>query len=269
MQKISMERWAKTAAEQMKFARDREAVQKELRDHMLDRRLDFLEQGMDLEAAEAAAVEAMGDPVETGKLLNRVHSPVLGWLWLLSKWLLVAVTLLVFLVMVSNSFPISRWQGNAGEVFGWQEPCTCEMRFDVFPDFEPLPVETGMIIREGSYTMELDHGFYYVNPIADGGEQYLTLGFQVRGDHIWTVAPKALKDDLQAVDDLGYEYILKGSSLYQVQIADVGLPVWMVHIHVFVPYDGPLQQREWFRFSVPDTDFAFTVHTDGEVSPWG
>ena len=269
MQKISIERWAKTAVTQMKFARDREAVQQELRDHMLDRRLDFLEQGMDLEAAEAAAVEAMGDPVETGKLLNKVHSPWLGWLWLISKWLLAAVILLVFLVMVSNPFPISRWKEKMSEVFGWQEPCSCVTWFAGDLQFMPEPLETGMVLRQDDYTMTLDHGFYYINPLEDGGEQYLTLGFQVRGDHLWTVAPKALKDDLQAVDDLGCEYILKGSSLYQVQITDVGLPVWMVHIHVFIPYDGPLQRREWFRFSVPDTDFSFTVHTDGEVSPWG
>lgn len=265
----SMESWAQAAVQQMKFRHDREAVRKELRDHMLDRRVDFLDQGMALDAAEDAVLEAMGDPVETGVLLNKVHSPWLGWLWLLSKWLSVLLLLTVFVVVLSNNNPAVHWKRYAGIVFGKQEPCSCVEQFDDFPQFDPLPVETGLQLQISGYTLTLDHGFYYINPIEDGGEQYLTLAFQIRGDQIWDVAPAALQRELEAVDDLGNTYVLKNTSLYQVDMVDVGLPVWMVHIRLFIPYDGPLQQRVWFRFHVPDTAFSFTVYTDGEVSKWG
>ena len=266
MGKETFDTWARSAVKQMRFFPDREAARKELEDHLRDRRADFLEQGMKMEEAEAAAVRAMGDAVQTGKLLNKAHSPWLGFAWLLSKIASIVLVIVLTGALLLDSTMANRWKNHAATVFGW-ESCTCYAQFDGYGNFETRqPIEAGLALREGDYVLTLDHGFYYLNPIDDGGEQFLTVAFWVKADHFWQTAPQALEEYLCAVDDLGNEYVLEGRSLFQVDTADVGLPVWMVHIRLFLPYDGPLVQRQWFRFYVPDTDLAFTVWTNGEVS---
>jgi len=251
----------------MKFRPDREAVRRELEAHMEDRRADFLATELTEQEAEAAVVRAMGDAKQVGKLLNKAHAPLLGYAWLLSKWLCILLVISMVVVFFWESDPVWYWNHYAATIFGWQSPCACEVQFEEFQDFETRqPVETGLTLREGAYRLTLDHGFYYINPIEDGGEQYLTLAFRIEADRFWQIAPQGFENDLCAVDDQGSEYKLEGSSLFQVDMADVGLPVWMMHVRLFIPYDGPLNQREWFRFYVPDTEFAFTVWTNGEVS---
>ena len=82
-----MGRWCGDVVKRIRFRHDRAAVAEELRSHLEESR-DFLmqEEGLSQAEAERAAIAAMGDPEELGKELNQVHSPLLGWLWLLSRW---------------------------------------------------------------------------------------------------------------------------------------------------------------------------------------
>ena len=48
----------------------------------------------------------VGDPVEIGKALDRVHRPWLGWLWLVSKALAVLSLIVVLLYGGSNYMTI-------------------------------------------------------------------------------------------------------------------------------------------------------------------
>lgn len=96
-------RWVEAALAQMRFPPDRKLVRQELWDHMLDRREDFLARGMTMEEAEIEAARVMGDPVETGRLLNRIHRPWLGWLWQISRGILIAV---VILSVILGSIPL-------------------------------------------------------------------------------------------------------------------------------------------------------------------
>ncbi len=61
-------------------AAEREEVRRELEAHLEDRMEALLDLGWSLEETQAKAEEALGDPVEIGKALDGLYSPL--WLWL-------------------------------------------------------------------------------------------------------------------------------------------------------------------------------------------
>ena len=70
-----MEEFIRNITEQIRCVRAREAVAKELSDHILDQAAAYEKDGEDHEAAVAQAVRGMGDPVEIGVELDRIHRP--------------------------------------------------------------------------------------------------------------------------------------------------------------------------------------------------
>lgn len=68
-----------TVQEQIRWKRARPVIARELEQHLSDQRDAFREEGNDPEAAEKLAVEEMGDPVEVGTELDRIHRPKPQW----------------------------------------------------------------------------------------------------------------------------------------------------------------------------------------------
>ena len=79
--------WLDAATKAIRFGPDRRAVRSELSAHLEDKALDFQRIFPDLTEAEARerAVSEMGDPMEIGKELAKVHKPWLGYLWRASQ----------------------------------------------------------------------------------------------------------------------------------------------------------------------------------------
>lgn len=75
----------------VQFPFDRPAIRQELEDHIEDLLSDAPE--LPEEERPGYIRGRMGDPKTVGKALNREHSPVLGWLWKLSGWVMWAVLL--------------------------------------------------------------------------------------------------------------------------------------------------------------------------------
>ncbi|SHJ89367.1 FtsW/RodA/SpoVE family cell cycle protein [Hespellia stercorisuis] len=69
--------------EQIRCKKARELVASEVKDHIEDQAVAFEESGMSRTAAIEAAVCEMGDPVDTGIALDRVHRPQMEWRFLL------------------------------------------------------------------------------------------------------------------------------------------------------------------------------------------
>lgn len=61
--------------EQIENAHARAAIRKEIGNHIEEQTADYLRDGMTPQAAAAEAVRQMGDPVQTGQELNRIHRP--------------------------------------------------------------------------------------------------------------------------------------------------------------------------------------------------
>ncbi|MBR4692062.1 MAG: hypothetical protein IKP17_04840 [Oscillospiraceae bacterium] len=94
MQRKKEEYWLRDAVQYIKFPPDRRRVRRELHDHMLARRRDFLAEGRSEGEAESLACEAMGDPEEVGKALAAVHRPF--WGYFLRALRIVLVLLVLF-----------------------------------------------------------------------------------------------------------------------------------------------------------------------------
>ncbi len=76
---IQLEEFIDTLTQQMRCARARDGVARELSDHITDQTQAYEQAGMAHEQAVARAVREMGDPVEIGVSMDRIHRPQLDW----------------------------------------------------------------------------------------------------------------------------------------------------------------------------------------------
>ena len=74
-----MEEYIKKLLEQVRFEKAHKAIGDEIRSHIEDQIEANVLDGMDEETAEKRAVEDMGDPVDTGIELDKVHRPKMAW----------------------------------------------------------------------------------------------------------------------------------------------------------------------------------------------
>lgn len=79
---------------EIKFFYDRSSIELELSQHIDDSIVDLIDEGYSEEDAEIRAINQLGDPVEVGQLLNKEHHPVLGYLWYISKFIMIGLLIL-------------------------------------------------------------------------------------------------------------------------------------------------------------------------------
>ena len=79
MDKLDKRRYIQTVTEQIRCKRALPLVTKELEDHIEDQKSDYMAEGMNPSEAEEAAVREMGDPVEVGIEMDRIHRPKMAW----------------------------------------------------------------------------------------------------------------------------------------------------------------------------------------------
>lgn len=76
---MDRESFLTVCAQQMRCKAMQDPVREELNAHIEDQKAVYLTAGMEEEQAERAAVRQMGDPVEIGMQLDRVHRPRMDW----------------------------------------------------------------------------------------------------------------------------------------------------------------------------------------------
>lgn len=76
---MKAEEYLKTLTDQIRCKMAREAVRDELLCHIEDQKAAFISEGMEQDEAEEAAVLEMGDPLETGNEMDRIHRPKMAW----------------------------------------------------------------------------------------------------------------------------------------------------------------------------------------------
>ena len=96
--------WLDRATEQIFRHPDCGAVERELLDHLEDKATDLMRifPGLTREEAEQRALEEMGAAEELGEELARVHSPLVGELWQLTRFLIRAVLVVLAVVFVKE-----------------------------------------------------------------------------------------------------------------------------------------------------------------------
>ena len=94
------DQYLNTILKEIRFPFDRKIVQKELEAHLEESIDYYLKPGITIEEAETSAIQDFGDPGEIGRMLNKVHKPFLGWLWIISKYSF--IVLLIVSVIIST-----------------------------------------------------------------------------------------------------------------------------------------------------------------------
>ncbi|MBQ4313200.1 MAG: hypothetical protein IJC18_03215, partial [Clostridia bacterium] len=94
--------------EQIRWKRARKPLLSELEAHILDRRDALVEQGEPAERAETQAVAEMGDPVEAGLALDRVHRPQPNWLLIGSAAVLLILGIALYAALGGMSYHSGR-----------------------------------------------------------------------------------------------------------------------------------------------------------------
>ena len=103
-----MEEYLKTLLEQIRCKKAWPYIRRELQEHIEDQIAENMHAGMDYEQAEKEAVRDMGDPVETGISLDRIHKPQIAWKLLLMVMLISAVGVLIHIMIARHMGEIGR-----------------------------------------------------------------------------------------------------------------------------------------------------------------
>ena len=96
-----MDEYLKTLLEQIRCKKARPYIRQELQNHMEDQIEANIHAGMNYERAEKEAVKDMGDPVEAGISLDRIHKPQIAWK-LLFMIVLISVAGIVTHIMIAT-----------------------------------------------------------------------------------------------------------------------------------------------------------------------
>ena len=84
MKKKTAKSWCEDATRLIKFPPDREAVQNELQQHLIDKQEDLRQQGIPEEQIEAISIAAMGSAEEIAPQLAAIHRPFWGYAYRIS-----------------------------------------------------------------------------------------------------------------------------------------------------------------------------------------
>ncbi|MBR4356833.1 MAG: hypothetical protein IKQ00_02815 [Butyrivibrio sp.] len=74
-----MEEYIRMLLSQVRFEKAHKAIDDEIRAHIEEQTEANILDGMDRETAEKRAVEDMGDPIEVGMSLDKIHRPQIAW----------------------------------------------------------------------------------------------------------------------------------------------------------------------------------------------
>lgn len=91
---MEMEEYLRKVTKYVDDSSVREGIRDELRDHIEDLMSEYMEMGMEKEEAERRAVQQMGNPIDTGRMFNKVYPLKVEWK--------VAVYILVWAVILGG-----------------------------------------------------------------------------------------------------------------------------------------------------------------------
>lgn len=114
------------AKSQIRSKRALPMIEKELENHIIDQKNDYMDNGMEEQAAESEAVRQMGDPVEIGIQLDRVHRPQMEWSIVLSVALL---SIVGFVVRMCVLTALSSEYGIASSFLGYASDFVFQLIF--------------------------------------------------------------------------------------------------------------------------------------------
>lgn len=181
--------WLRIATAGIVSRKERERARQELLDHMEDHAQTLTAQGLSPSAGRERACAAMGDPYEVGRLLRKVHQPVLTRLLQLCRRaaVVLAIVTVCSTLLFSNWYPPLGWLTQL-----FSQPETGFLSFQV----DPLPegVDWRMIATPKSAAQAGDYkvSVRRVAVTYIGGENPWYVSLELRFTPRWFWQPDAV-----------------------------------------------------------------------------
>ena len=205
--RVPPDRWLELATFRIAFIPDRKAVRAELEEHLEDKAQDLQRIFPDLtekEARERAAAD-MGDPVEIGMELARLHKPLLGYAWLASKVLLGVVIGAAVLLFANRTYQsgISNLLDGPHSWYGDADPPIAAIYEESGLDYLGPLADSGPV-QAGEYTFSTDCGELW-NVTMGNGEtsRVVYLQLEVRHPRPMERLNFLVEENMWAQDDRG------------------------------------------------------------------
>ncbi len=100
--------YIKQVLKQVKFIVDHRSIKRELNSHIQDLIDEHQWHNLSEDELNLKILEEMGDPIDLGQSLNRVHKPILGYIWVVSRSVFIIVLCLslfnIYKTLESTSF---------------------------------------------------------------------------------------------------------------------------------------------------------------------
>lgn len=169
------EEYLYTLTEQIRCKMARGTIEQEINDHIEDQKAEFLSEGMSQTEAEEAAVREMGDPVEVGLEMDRIHRPTMAWGMIA---LIVGLSLAGYLlrsVMYQTVLGIEQSAGKTEDLFCVGASSSWHISLE-------LPaLLLGLVLMIGICYMDYTRIAVYAKPILIAYQVLLFIGLQVAG----------------------------------------------------------------------------------------
>lgn len=201
--------WRDSVVKQVRFRPDRTAVAEELTAHYEDHVKDLERLGYDRSLAESRALDAMGDAEEIGRALDKAHKPWLGWLWLVSRWGVIACAVLIAFFCLLGSFAGLKDDLTPVRREGDYEPEGLHIVGEGSPEREDsvriaLGHGTSTVERAG-YTLSVPYAAAWEQPLISGNtggpcvQYWYTIVVAADDWRFWDSGPVGIRSMLTAV----------------------------------------------------------------------
>lgn len=110
---MKLDEYLETVSEQIRYTKIRSTVTEELKNHILDQAQAYEECGAFPEEAMERAVREMGDPVDTGIALDRIHRPQMNWSIIILIAIISVFSIGIFYIADMLSSNVYPWERHA------------------------------------------------------------------------------------------------------------------------------------------------------------
>ena len=110
---MKIDEYLQIVSEQIRYKKIRSTVTEELRNHILDQAQAYEACGAFPEEAMERAVREMGDPVDTGVALDRIHRPQMNWGIIILIALISIFSIGIFYIADALSANVYPWEHHA------------------------------------------------------------------------------------------------------------------------------------------------------------
>lgn len=99
---MQIKEYLNMVCEQIKYRPIRNEIYDELQNHIEEEKENYMQEGIEEKEAERKAIAQMGDAIEIGKSLNKIHKPILDWKLILIICISLCFGLIVAYTRASN-----------------------------------------------------------------------------------------------------------------------------------------------------------------------